>query len=110
MQPQTPAGAGIPSESLTFAAVHVGMRVVDSTGTQAGTVTAVQMPGTDVRPDIPVGVAEHLMATGYIRIDGTGFLSNDTYAAADQIGGVSDSRSDVVELCVHRSELHRAAS
>ena len=108
MHPHTPAEQDALTEPVTQ--IDVGMSVVDSTGLQAGTVTAVQMPGTDIRPDTPVGVAEHLMGAGYIRIDGTGFLSNDTYAAADQIDGVSDSRPDVVELCVHRSELHRAAS
>jgi hypothetical protein len=110
MQPQTPAGANIETEPSPVAQVNVGMMVVDSTGTQAGTVTAVQKPGTDVRPDTPVGVAEHLMASGYLRIDGTGFLSNDTYAGGDQISGVTGSGSGVVELRVHRDELHRAAS
>ena len=83
------------------------MRVVDQAGAEAGTVTAVQGPGTDVRPDTVAGIAEHLMAIGYLRIDGTGFLSNDVYAAGNQIGGVS---ADVVELRVLREELHRAAS
>jgi hypothetical protein len=105
MHPHTPAQQDAPTEPVTRA--EVGMSVVDSTGLQAGTVTAVQMPGTDVRPDTPVGVAEHLMATGYIRIDGSGFLSNDTYAAGDQISEVTAGRS--VELRVHRDELHRAA-
>lgn len=101
MQPQTPIG---PSP---VADIEAGMKVVDSTGTPAGAVTVVQMPGTGVRPDVPAGVAEHLMAVGYIRIDGTGFLSNDTYAAADEISGAGGG---VVELSVHRDKLHRAAS
>ncbi|MDG6105859.1 hypothetical protein [Dactylosporangium aurantiacum] len=87
--------------------MQVGMRVVDPAGEQAGTVTAVQEAGTDVRPDTIAGIAEHLMATGYIRVDGTGFLSNDAYAAGNQISGVS---GDTVELAVVREELHRAAS
>jgi hypothetical protein len=110
MQPHTPAGANAPAEPSPVAQVDVGMRVVDSIGTPAGTVTAVQMPGTDVRPDTPVGVAEHLMGSGYVRIDGTGFLSNDTYAGGDQISRVTADGSGVVELRVHRDELHRAAS
>lgn len=83
------------------------MRVVDPAGEQAGTVAAVQGPGTDVRPDTIAGIAEHLMATGYIRVDGAGFLSSDVYAAGNQLSGVS---GDVVELRVLREELHRAAS
>jgi hypothetical protein len=41
MQPQTP------TEPLPIAQVNVGMTVVDATGEEVGTVTAVQMPGTD---------------------------------------------------------------
>jgi hypothetical protein len=110
MQPQTPIGADTPTESSPVAGVTVGMSVVDSNGAPAGTVTVVQMPGTDVRPDTPVGVAEHLMATGYLRINGSGSLSNDTYAGSDQISGVTGSESGVVELSVLRDKLHRAAS
>ena len=105
MQPGTPAGNEVTADVLPV--VQVGMRVVDPAGEQAGTVAAVQWRGTDVRPDTIAGIAEHLMATGYIRVDGTGFLSNDVYAAGNQIGGVS---GDVVELRVTREELHRAAS
>jgi hypothetical protein len=83
------------------------MRVVDANGEQVGTVSAVQEPGTDVRPDTVAGITEHLMATGYLRIDGTGSLSNDVYAAGTQVGGVS---AGVVELLVPREDLHRATS
>jgi hypothetical protein len=83
------------------------MRVVDPAGTQVGTVSAVQPAGTDVRPDTIAGVAEHLMATGYLLIDGTGFLSNDAYAAGSQVAAVT---ADIVELRVHGEDLHRAAS
>ncbi|WP_327001775.1 hypothetical protein OHA72_42625 [Dactylosporangium sp. NBC_01737] len=87
--------------------VQVGMRVVDPAGEQVGTVSAVQASGTDVRPDTIAGITEHLMATGYLRIDGAGFLSNDAYAGGNQVSGVS---GDVVELRVGREDLHRAAS
>jgi hypothetical protein len=107
MRPHTPAGNETPVEPLPILQISVGMRVVDAAGAGAGTVTAAQMPGTDVRPDTLAGVAEHLMAAGYLRIDGTGFLSSDVYAAGDQVAGVAD---DVVELRVNREELHRAAS
>lgn len=103
MQPQTP------TEPLPIATVKVGMTVVDSGGEQAGTVTAVQMPGSDVRPDAVAGVAEELMGVGYVRIDGTGLLSNDTYAGGDQIRETVEGEPGVVNLRVTRDELHRAA-
>jgi hypothetical protein len=107
MQPQTPAQGDIPAETTPIARVQVGMSVIDAVGTQVGTVAAVQPPGTDVRPDTLVGVAEHLMGSGYLRIDGTGFLSNDTYADGDQISTVDEG---VVELRIAGDELHRSAS
>ncbi|GAA3221489.1 hypothetical protein ACFO1B_16470 [Dactylosporangium siamense] len=94
---QTPVGIAV-----------AGMRVVDSTGAPVGTVSAVQPAGTDVRPDVVAGIAEHLMVTGYLRIDGTGVLSNDVYAAGTQVGVVTDGEHGVVELLVHREDLHRA--
>jgi hypothetical protein len=102
MQPQTP------TDPLPIAQVNVGMTVVDATGEEVGAVTAVQMPGTDVRPDTAAGIAEHLMGAGYIRIDGSGFLSNDIYAAGDEITGVAEGERAVVNLGVHRDELPRA--
>jgi hypothetical protein len=103
MQPQTP------SQPLPVARVNVGMSVVDVDGAETGTVTAVQMPGTDVRPDVVAGVAEELMGAGYLRIDGTGFLSNDVYAGGDQIGETVEGEPGVVNLRVAREKLHRAS-
>lgn len=94
--------------SLPIATVNVGMTVVDTDGEQAGTVTAVQVPGTDVRPDVVAGIAEELMVSGYIRIDGTGLLSNDTYASGEQIRESVEGQPGVVNLNVPRAELHRA--
>lgn len=102
MHPETP------TEPLPIATVNVGMTVVDRDGDEAGTVTAVQMPGTDVRPDVVAGLAEELMGAGYIRIDGTGFLSNDTYSGGDQISKTVEGDPGVVELRVTRGDLHRA--
>ncbi|MEU8814757.1 hypothetical protein [Actinoplanes sp. NPDC048796] len=104
MQPNSP------TEPLPIARVNVGMTVVDATGDEVGSVTAVQMPGTDVRPDTVAGVAESLVATGYLRIDGTGLLSNDVYAGGDQIADSVEGEPAVVNLRVPRDELHRAAS
>jgi hypothetical protein len=101
MQPQTS------TEPLPIAQVNVGMTVVDESETEVGTVTAVQMPGTQVRPDAPAGIAEHLMSAGYLRVDGTGFLSNDVYAAGDEITGVVEGEPGVVNLRVKRDDLAR---
>jgi hypothetical protein len=103
MQPATP------SEPLPIATVNVGMTVVDRDGAEAGTVTAVQMPGTDVRPDVVAGIAEELMGAGYVRVDGSGLLSNDTYAGGDQIRDTVEGEPGVVNLRVGRDELHRAS-
>jgi hypothetical protein len=103
MQPSTP------TEPLPIATVNVGMTVVDRDGAEAGTVTAVQMPGTEVRPDAVAGVAEELMGVGYVRVDGTGWLSNDTYAGGDQIRDTVEGEPGVVNLRVTRDELHRAS-
>jgi hypothetical protein len=102
MQPPTP------TEPLPIATVDIGMTVVDTDGAEAGSVSAVQMPGTDVRPDVAAGVAEELMATGYARIDGTGVLSNDTYAGGDQIRDTVEGDPGVVNLRVSREKLYRA--
>jgi hypothetical protein len=101
MQPQTP------TEPLPIAQVNVGMTVVDATGDEVGTVTAVQMPGTDVHPDAAAGVAQHLMRAGYIHINGTGLLSNDVYATGDEITGVVEGEPGVVNLRAQRADLAR---
>src|SRR4051794_36393570 len=97
---------GTSSDSLPIFAVREGMVVLDDTEREVGTVTAIQPPGTDARPDAPVGVAEHLMGGGYVRIDGSGFLTNDVYVAGDQIDDVDDG---VVSLRVRYDDLYRAA-
>jgi hypothetical protein len=100
MQPMT--------EPFPITAVTLGMIVLDPAGAEAGTVTAVQLPGTDVRPDVAAGVAEELMGAGYIRIDGSGFLTNDTYAGGDQIRTTDEGEPGVVHLRVSRDQLFRA--
>jgi hypothetical protein len=91
--------------TLPITTVTVGMPVIDRDGAGAGSVAAVQLPGTDIRPDAVAGVAEELMGAGYLLIDGTGVLSNDTYAGGEQIREVDDG---VVHLRVSRDDLHRA--
>jgi len=92
-----------PSEVLSR--VAVGMTVVDSEGEEAGRVSAVQLPGTHTRPDAPAGIAESMEGTGYLEVDGSGHLANDTYVAGYQIAGTTE----VVTLRVRRDELIRVS-
>src|ERR1700759_2133327 len=68
-----------------IARVAAGMTVLDADGDTAGTVAAVQMPGTDIRPDAPEGLAEELMTVGYMRLDGSSTaMENDTYVSGEK--------------------------
>jgi hypothetical protein len=89
-----------------LARITPGMAVMDVDGEQAGIVGGVQLAGTDVLPEAPLGVAEDLVDTGYVLIDGAGHLANDAYAGGDQV----DNVSDVVTLNVRRLELVRVES
>ena len=83
-----------------------GMAVLDVNGEQAGTVGGVHLAGTQVLPEAPIGVAEDLVNTGYVLVDGAGHLANDAYAGGDQIADVTD----VVALTVPRLDLIRVES
>ena len=89
-----------------LALVTPGMAVLDVDGERAGTVGGVQLAGTDVLPEAPLGVAEDLVSTGYVLIDGAGYLANDVYAGGDQV----DAVTDVVTLNVRRLDLVRVES
>ncbi|GAB2597070.1 hypothetical protein Aab01nite_72550 [Paractinoplanes abujensis] len=102
MQPETP------SHALPIARVNVGMSVADSAGEEVGTVTAVQMPGTDVRPELAAGDAERLVSAGYLRIDGSGLFAKDLFAAGDQIAGSVEGEPATVTLNVLREDLAHA--
>lgn len=106
MQPYEQPGAV--TETSPAGRVGAGMTVVDAAGADVGRVSAVQMPGTGVHPDTVAGVAEVLMGSGYLRIDGTGVLSNDVYASAADIADIAEGEPGVVRLRVTRDELHRA--
>ena len=108
MQPIDQYATTTPTEPLPIARVNIGMTVVDAAGEEAGTVSAVQMPGTEVHPDTVAGVAEVLMGSGYVRINGTGALASDAYASGDQIAGAVEGTPGVVTLSVGRDDLHRA--
>ena len=88
---------------LPIARVAVGMSVADSAGEEVGTVAAVQMPGTDVRPDLAAGDAERLVGAGYLRIDASGLFAKDLYAAGDQIA--SSVEGEPATGCHHRERV-----
>lgn len=104
MQAHTPGGQ--PEQSV-LNQVDVGMAVVDAAGQDVGTVSAVQPPGTDVRPDLAAGDAESLMGLGYLRVDGSGALATDVYVGGHQVAGVTQPATGPVTLTILRDELHR---
>jgi hypothetical protein len=109
MQPETPPGAGTPDHPLPIAQVQTGMTVLDSTGDEVGTVTEVQMPGTDSRPGVPEEQAGQLIARGWFRIGGAGLLATDHYADGEQVGDVTAGEGEgVVTLTVRKDDLRRA--
>ncbi|WP_188186888.1 hypothetical protein [Nonomuraea sp. SYSU D8015] len=93
--------------------VRPGMKVVDSTGKEVGTVELVkmgdpqavtsqgQMAGTDrglvqavaevfadAEPDVPPALAERLLRTGFVKVDARGLFARDFYVGPDQVAGV----------------------
>jgi hypothetical protein len=84
------------------------MAVVDATGEEVGTVTAVEMPGTQVRPDVPDEQATPLMSDGYLRAGGTGPFASAWYAGGSQVADVTTTEDGVVTLTVGKQELRRA--
>jgi hypothetical protein len=108
-------------------AVRSGMRVVDSTGREIGTVERIMMgdprgltpKGQAVgeaesfldhvvqsvsgpEPDVPPALAARLVRLGYVKVDGKGLVDTDRYVAADEI---ADVREDVVHLSVPGNRL-----
>ncbi len=53
-------------------------------------------------PRVPEDTARRLFSTGYVKIDGRGFLARNSYAATDEIDRVEDGK---VYLSLHRHEL-----
>lgn len=106
--------------------VHEGMRVVDSTGAEIGTVDDVRLgdaaavtsegqrtpePGgfggavtriVAAAHELPDGAGERLTREGYLRVDAKGLFSGHRYAAADEVAGVD---GDTVTLTVPRDQL-----
>ena len=92
--------------NAVLARITPGMAVIDVNGEQAGVVGAVQLAGTEILPEAPLGIAEDLVDTGYVLVDGAGHLANDAYAGGDQVEDVTD----VVTLNVRRLDLVRVES
>jgi hypothetical protein len=107
-----------------IAAVQDGMHVVDSTGEEIGTVELVKMGDPDAvtgqgqsseesgfaaalsgetdEPDVPEGLAERLVRSVFVKIDGKGLFARDFYASADEVADVVD---DTVTLTTTRDQL-----
>jgi hypothetical protein len=106
MQPPTSTGQGTPERPLPIAQVTIGMTVVDIAGEEVGTVTAVEMPGTDVQPDLPDLPDQQLMTAGYVRVDGTGPLGAGYYVDGEQVAGVTTTEdAGTVNLTVTKDDL-----
>jgi hypothetical protein len=109
MQPFPSADRTTSTEPLPVAQADVGMTVVDRDGEEVGSVTAVQMPGTGVRPDLPEAEAEHLMVTGYLLVGGGRLFASDLYVGGGQVDSVTTTDHDgVVTLTVSKDDLRRA--
>ncbi|WP_155373590.1 hypothetical protein [Catellatospora vulcania] len=108
-------------------AVREGMRVVDSTGAELGTVQDVKIgdeaaltadgqrmsesvslfgrivqEAAGPEPDVEQELAELLLREGYVKIKGRGLLRRGRYAGAAQIAAVRD---DAVTLNVPADQL-----
>jgi hypothetical protein len=107
--------------------VTTGMRVVDSTGVEVGTVDLVQRgdpnavtvqapapvdPGSSLdelieqaaveEPDVPADLAARLRRTGYLKVSTPLVRTGAVYVLADRIAAVTD---DGVRLTVPAAEL-----
>ncbi|WP_200208822.1 hypothetical protein [Micromonospora coerulea] len=106
--------------------VTTGMRVVDSTGVEVGTVDLVQRgdptavtvqaptadPGSSLdeliesaaveEPEVPADLAARLLRSGYLKVSTELARTGAVYVLADRIAAVSD---DQVRLTVPATEL-----
>src|SRR4051812_47303037 len=106
---QTSPDQTTPARPLLIAKVDTGMTVVDNAGEEVGIVAAVEMPGTDVQPDLPTEEAAQLMDRGYFRVHAGGLVSTEYYGAGDQVGDVTTTQDDgVVTLLDGKDTLRRA--
>ncbi|MEU8607297.1 hypothetical protein AB0C29_04760 [Actinoplanes sp. NPDC048791] len=112
MEPLRSTGPGRPDHPLPIAQVSTGMTVIDAASDEVGTVTAVEMPGTGIRPDLSGDGADdgavRLMSEGYLRAGSSGLFAKAWYADGSQIADVTTTGEEgVVTLTVTTQELHR---
>ncbi|WP_446217820.1 hypothetical protein [Micromonospora sp. IBHARD004] len=113
-------------QQATLSRVTTGMRVVDSTGVEVGTVDLVQRgdptavtvqaptadPGSSLdeliesaaveEPDVPADLAARLLRSGYLKVATELARTGAVYVLADRIATVTD---DQVRLDVPAAEL-----
>jgi len=107
--------------------VREGMRVLDATGEEVGTVEYVSMGdpaavtvgadappeggflqglaeafGAGTEPAVPEPLRSRLLRAGFIKIDGKGWIDTDRYVMASMITSVA---SDTVRLNANRNEM-----
>ena len=108
-----------PGES-PMARIREGMRVIDATGEEIGTVEVVRMgdpqamslgpdAGTEDRivewvdePDLPASLRARLLRTGFIKVDVKGLFKGSRYVAAEEIDSVS---GDTVTLAIAKEQM-----
>jgi len=113
-------------QQTSIARVTTGMRVLDATGTEVGTVDLVQRgepntvtvqaptadPGGSLdelitssateEPDVPADLAARLRRNGYLKVAGAAAPTGAVYVLADQIDAVD---TDEVRLNVPATDL-----
>lgn len=113
MEPLRSTGPGGPDHPLPIAQVSTGMTVIDAAGDEVGTVTAVEMPGSETRPDLSDDGTDdgtsRLMSEGYLRAGSSGLFAKAWYAGGSQVADVTTTDDEgVVTLTVSQQDLHRA--
>ena len=107
--------------------VTQGMKVLDASGEELGKVEHVRMGDPDAvtlganmprqggiirdiaeglegegEPDVPEPLRSRFLRSGYIKIDGKGWIDTDRYAAAEHIAGVT---GDTVTLTLLKDQI-----
>ena len=116
-----------PRENRILARIQAGMKVIDASGNEVGTVDHVKMGQPDAAttqgnepqpgpfgglihavlgerpdPDVPEPFRSRLLRSGYVKVDGPGLAGVDRYVSPDQVAGVDD---DGVLLAVSQGDL-----
>jgi hypothetical protein len=119
-------------QEALFAQIREGMRVVDADGKNVGKVELVSMGDPEAvttagqemaptggvlgdvaraltdfegEPDVPEPLRSQLVRTGYVKVDGPGWIDTDRYLTAEMIASVT---ADEVRLAAPRDALPTA--